>query len=50
MDDWDDCEHEWKVKVDSQFSNERYEDVYCTKCQCPGERFLETGEVYWPAT
>lgn len=44
------CAHEWRVKPDSQFSNERVEDVVCTKCQCSGERDIATAEFHWPAT
>ena len=47
---WETCEHEWKAKIDSQFSNEVVEDVVCTKCGCPGERDTHTGFVVWPAT
>jgi len=25
-------------------------EVICTKCQCPGERWVSTGEVDWPTT
>jgi len=47
---WDNCQHEWKVVADSQFSNESNEEVTCLHCACPGDRDLNTGEVFWPAT
>jgi hypothetical protein len=47
---WDDCEHIWNAKIDSQFSSEHFTAVKCVKCQCPGEMNNKTGEVYWPAT
>lgn len=49
-DDWDNCQHEWKARIDSQFHSESFTDVYCVKCDCPGEKNNETGEVFWPAT
>jgi hypothetical protein len=39
------CEHEW-VEVESIHSNEKFVDVKCTKCQCPGIRNEETSEIY----
>ena len=47
---WLHCDHEWVAVSDSQFSNEGSEDVKCSKCRCPGERSILTGEVFWPAT
>lgn len=47
---WDKCAHKWIALVDSMFSNDRCEDVRCDICGCPGERTIETGDVYWPAT
>lgn len=44
------CEHEWEEKYDSQFTNERFTDVRCSKCGVSGERDEETGGVFWPAT
>lgn len=50
-DPWDDCpEHEWVDAAESQFDNEWHEGVKCSKCGVPGERTIETGEVFWPAT
>lgn len=44
------CEHKWQERIDSQFSSEKYGDVFCTKCGVCGELDRESGEVYWPAT
>jgi site-specific DNA-cytosine methylase len=44
-----DYEHDWE-EVDSQFSNESFTDVRCTKCGEVGERNEKTGGVFWPAT
>lgn len=43
---WDECDHVWSVRMDSQFEDE----VVCEKCGCPGARNGDTGEVFWPAT
>ncbi len=48
--DWDSCQHEWRARVDSQYHSETNLDVVCTKCQCPGDQNVKTGEVFWPAT
>lgn len=48
MSEWNKCAHEWKVSG-GDFDLSR-EEVVCVKCQCPGERYIKTGEVYWPAT
>ncbi|KKM03789.1 hypothetical protein LCGC14_1770950 [marine sediment metagenome] len=50
MSNWDNCDHEWHEKIDSQFHSENKTDVSCTKCGCPGERDTKTGNVFWPAT
>jgi hypothetical protein len=50
MTDWTKCKHEWVAKTDSQFHSEKFTDVVCPKCECPGEQNNETKEVYWPAT
>lgn len=47
---WDDCEHEWKEPLDSQSLDPDRIDVVCEKCGCPGEKNLNTGKVFWPAT
>ncbi|HEY6244589.1 MAG TPA: hypothetical protein VIX17_11605 [Pyrinomonadaceae bacterium] len=50
-DPWKLCpQHEWKEKIDSQFSNEKYADVYCIHCEAPGEQNRSTKEVTWPTT
>lgn len=35
---WQNCEHEWE-EVESQSSNDKYNDVRCKKCGCPGVDF-----------
>lgn len=47
--EWHLCEHEWEERTDSQFSNDLFTEVVCSKCGCPGERSAD-GSVYWPAT
>ena len=47
---WDNCKHKWVSLVDSMWSNERVEDVRCDTCGCPGQRSIDTGDVYWPTT
>lgn len=42
--------HEWREAVDSMFSNEKFSEVICTKCGCPGEMNNKTHELIWPAT
>ena len=42
---WDECMHEWAYPFDAAKDTE----VYCTKCECPGE-VEDNREVYWPAT
>ena len=46
---WDNCIHQWRV-VDSMYNSDKFEDVICTICGCPGERTIETDTVYWPTT
>ena len=48
--DWHECNHQWRTVADSMYSNERTEDVVCAVCDCPGERTITSGTVYWPAT
>lgn len=47
---WDNCEHIWKVDIDSQWHSELYTAVECIKCECPGELTNSTQEVFWPST
>lgn len=47
---WGTCSHEWAQVADSQLLDESREDVRCIRCQCPGERTIATGKVFWPAT
>lgn len=49
MADWHDCDHDWE-EIDSQFSNERFTEVRCKRCECPGQMDNRTGTVTWPAT
>ena len=48
------CKHEWvEMPGDSmlgEMSEPQREEVECKKCGMLGERTVETGEVYWPAT
>ena len=44
------CSHDWKEPVDTQFCNEKYTEVKCTKCGMVGEKTIATGEVFFPAT
>ena len=48
--DWQNCKHEWRELVDSQWHSEIETAVECKKCGCPGAKDNKTGEVYWPAT
>ncbi len=48
--DENNCEHEWSVMVDSQWSNERSTEVFCVKCKTHGDKNNLTGEVFFPAT
>lgn len=52
--DWNDCDHIWMHIGDSDLGDvhgygER-EEVKCTKCGCPGERYRQSGAVDWPTT
>jgi hypothetical protein len=47
---WSECSHDWQTPVDSMFSNEKFGEVFCKECGCPGEMTWETKQVYWPAT
>ena len=42
--------HDWREPVDTQFCNEKYTEVKCTKCGMVGEKTIATGEVFFPAT
>ena len=44
------CSHDWREPVDTQFCNEKYTEVKCTKCGMVGEKTIATGEVFFPAT
>ena len=47
---WDDCpEHDWQEEGDFSLGLNR-SVVECSKCGAPGERYNDTGEVYWPTT
>lgn len=57
---WDQCyEHDWQIDPSDwdlgdvsgtgPFAGPR-EAVICSKCQCPGERYINSGEVEWPTT
>lgn len=50
MPDWNNCEHEWQVEMDSQFHSEVETSVKCVKCGCHGARDNKTGQIFWPAT
>jgi hypothetical protein len=55
IDAWDVCEHQWSITPGDWDLGDvpgmgAREDVTCVKCQCPGERYVETGEVDWPTT
>lgn len=39
------CEHKW-VEIESQCER----DVVCVNCGMPGEKNLETGNIFYPAT
>ena len=43
---WNECEHEWE-----DYDNlENVIEVRCIKCGCPGEKYENEDEVYWPTT
>jgi hypothetical protein len=44
------CSHDWREPIDTQFCNEKYAEVKCTKCGMVGEKTIATGEVFFPAT
>ncbi len=44
------CSHDWREPIDTQFCNEKYTEVKCTKCGMVGEKTIATGEVFFPAT
>ena len=46
---WSDCQHDWK-ESEAQDLSEKFGNVVCVKCGCPGEMTWETDEVFWPAT
>jgi hypothetical protein len=49
--DWDACEHDWVIFQGTWIVNDdRREEVRCRHCGCPGERWVDTGEVDWPTT
>lgn len=51
MSRWYGCQHVWHLNPGtSHLSDERREEVRCMKCDCPGERWVATGEVDWPTT
>ncbi len=43
---WESLEHDWKEE--DGWGN--YIEVKCTICGVPGEKDLETGEIYFPTT
>jgi hypothetical protein len=49
---WDTCDHDWKLAPgDWDTGDVNREEVICTKCGCPGERYPEEGgRVDWPTT
>lgn len=49
MTECDQCDHDWE-EIDSQFSSERFTEVRCKRCECPGQMDNITGAVTWPAT
>ena len=49
MADWNSCEHEWE-EVEGCMLDPKRTTVECKKCGCPGEQWVETGEVDWPCT
>lgn len=49
MSRWDTCEHEWE-EVDDDLCPPQCTSVECKKCEVPGQRNDNTGEVFWPAT
>lgn len=54
VDPWQECEHEWEAYGDFELGDVAgmgpREEVRCIKCDCPGERYIESGHVDWPAT
>lgn len=50
MTDWQNCEHDWELSNSEWNCPEDCEEVVCAKCGCPGERYVKTGEVFYPAT
>lgn len=47
---WNECEHDWQERSGDYDLGGNRQEVVCVKCQCPGERDLTDGEVFWPAT
>jgi len=47
---WRSCDHEWKEQIDSMYDTEYTTEVYCVKCQCPGDRHNPSSHVHWPST
>lgn len=52
--DWSTCNHNWIISGDGELGDVPgcgpREEVTCSICGCPGERFISTGEVEWPTT
>lgn len=49
------CDHEWITApgdwdLGSVPGAGEREEVVCVKCGVPGERYVESREVYWPTT
>ncbi len=47
---WQDCCHDWRVKIDSQSHSDLETDVVCERCGCSGSKNNKSGEVFFPAT
>jgi len=53
--EWETCDHEWITAPGDRDLGDvpgagPREEVICSKCSCPGERYIETGRVEWPTT
>lgn len=44
------CDHVWRVRGDGGDLGGGRTEVVCVKCDVPGDRNDDSGEVFWPAT
>lgn len=50
-DPWSTCvDHDWQIDPSDWDGPPGFEYVICSKCECPGQRHIESGEVEWPTT